>query len=107
MGSYWHLSDRKCPYCNEKLDEVIFAEYLEDYNAEDEWMGNHHTCEYCGKKFKINMEFIFEKIEEDITDVPHPICPMNMYFEGDEDKFDVSKCNYDVDRGCSEGCKKK
>lgn len=44
---------------------------------------------------------------EDLSNVPHPICPLNMYFEGDEDKCDTSKCDFDTERGgCTEACKK-
>jgi len=40
--------------------------------------------------------------------VPQPICPINMYFEGDEDKCDISKCDWDITiRSCSEACKIK
>jgi hypothetical protein len=49
--------------------------------------------------------------DEDIMDslmenVPQPICPLNMYFEGDEDRCDTSKCNFDEEfyRSCSYGC---
>jgi hypothetical protein len=38
--------------------------------------------------------------------VPYPICPINLFFEGDEDKCDSSKCNWDVaTRMCSEECR--
>jgi len=44
--------------------------------------------------------------KEDLNDVPHPICPLNLYFEGDEDKCDVSKCDFDLEtRSCSHGCR--
>ena len=52
-----------------------------------------------------------EKPIEDMTtkeliemkNVKHPICPINMYFEGDEDKCDVSKCDFE-NRSCTEAC---
>jgi hypothetical protein len=38
--------------------------------------------------------------------VPYPICPLNMYFEGDENKCDTNKCDFDTDtRSCTEACK--
>lgn len=43
---------------------------------------------------------------ESLENVPHPICPLNMYFEGDEDKCDVAKCDYgEGTRSCTEACK--
>jgi len=40
-------------------------------------------------------------------DVRHPICPFNMYFEGEEEICDVNKCDYDFStRGCCSGCRK-
>lgn len=37
--------------------------------------------------------------------VKHPICPLEMYFEGDEDRCDSDKCNFDINiRSCSLGC---
>jgi len=39
-----------------------------------------------------------------IKDVPHPICPLNLYFEGDEDKCDTSKCDF-KNRSCTFACK--
>ena len=42
---------------------------------------------------------------DDLKNVPYPICPINLYFEGDEDKCDVSKCDFDTEtRMCSRGC---
>lgn len=43
---------------------------------------------------------------ESLNNVPYPICPVNMYFEGDEDKCDTSKCDFEFkDRSCTEACK--
>jgi len=37
--------------------------------------------------------------------VPEPICPINMYFEGDENKCDTSKCDFDLEfRNCTRAC---
>jgi len=45
--------------------------------------------------------------EESMQNIPQPICPLTMYFEGEEDKCDATKCDFDLDsRSCSEGCKK-
>ena len=46
--------------------------------------------------------------EEDLGDIKHPICPINIYFEGDEKKCDTSKCDWDIeDRSCSQMCEIK
>lgn len=46
--------------------------------------------------------------EDILGNVKHPICPINHYFEGDEDKCDTSKCDYNTDfRNCSEACRIK
>jgi len=39
--------------------------------------------------------------------IPEPICPTGMYFEGDEGiKCDTSKCDWDSElRFCTEACK--
>lgn len=53
---------------------------------------------------------VYKPIEEGVImeKVAHPICPLNMYFEGDEDKCNESKCDYDLNtRSCSSGCKIK
>ena len=42
-----------------------------------------------------------EAVNQD--NVPYPICPLNMYFEGDEDKCDTSKCDFE-NRTCTEAC---
>jgi len=45
----------------------------------------------------------FGNIREDIK---YPICPINLYFEGDENKCNTSKCNWDTEtRSCNESCK--
>lgn len=37
---------------------------------------------------------------------PYPICPINMYFEGDEDRCDVLHCDFNTEtRSCTEACK--
>lgn len=38
-----------------------------------------------------------------IKDVKWPICPIMMFFEGDEDKCDTSKCDFE-NRRCSQAC---
>lgn len=46
-------------------------------------------------------------LEEDpLNGTAYPICPLNMYFEGDEDKCDASKCDFDTElRICGGGCR--
>lgn len=47
-------------------------------------------------------------MKQDIKDVAHPICPINMFFEGDEDKCDVVKCDWDLfSRCCTMNCSQK
>jgi hypothetical protein len=37
--------------------------------------------------------------------VKNPICPINIYWEGDEDKCNTDKCDFNLDtRTCNEGC---
>lgn len=53
------------------------------------------------------LEGIMNRDNEDnksLNNVPHPICPINMYFEGDEDRCDTSKCDFE-DRSCTEACR--
>lgn len=39
-------------------------------------------------------------------EVPEPICPLNMFFEGDEDKCDASCCDYgEESRSCTKACR--
>ena len=43
---------------------------------------------------------------ETIENVLHPICPLNIFFEGEEDKCDVSKCDFgEGSRSCTEACR--
>jgi DNA-directed RNA polymerase subunit RPC12/RpoP len=65
MGSYYSLYDRECPYCGKKISEIVYATCYEDYGPDDEWMGNQYTCEYCNKKFDIEMKFVLEKKKGD------------------------------------------
>lgn len=37
--------------------------------------------------------------------IKHPICPLNLYFEGDEDKIDLYKCDF-KNRSCTNACDK-
>lgn len=51
---------------------------------------------------------VHRPIEEGVImeKVAHPICPFNLYFEGDEDKCNESKCDYQLfNRSCSSACK--
>lgn len=41
-------------------------------------------------------------------DIKYSICPINMYFEGDEDKCNISKCDFNIEfRCCHQTCKVK
>lgn len=64
------------------------------------------NCDNYEKRFTtIVNNFNNEISHGGISDVKHPICPLNMYFEGDEDKFNIDKCDFE-DRACNETCKK-
>lgn len=40
-----------------------------------------------------------------IENVKYPICPINLYFEGDEDKCNATKCDWDTGtRSCNSAC---
>ena len=40
-------------------------------------------------------------------EIKYPICPINLYFEGDESICDPIKCDWDLGtRMCTESCKK-
>jgi hypothetical protein len=40
------------------------------------------------------------------VEVKYPICPLNIYYEGDENKCDVTKCDFDPElRTCDNGCR--
>lgn len=42
----------------------------------------------------------------EIQNVRHPICPINIYFEGDENKCNEKDCDWDTNtRSCSTACK--
>lgn len=65
----------------------------------------------CGVYGKSNLpEKLINKIDhiigEDIENVPHPICPLNLYFEGDENICNPANCDYEPEsRSCNTGCK--
>jgi len=41
-----------------------------------------------------------------MDNIKYPICPINLFFEGDEDKCNASKCDWDLEtRTCWLGCK--
>ena len=38
-------------------------------------------------------------------DIKYPICPLNMYYEGDENTCNEEGCDYDLStRSCFSGC---
>ena len=44
----------------------------------------------------------------DIDDRFYPICPMLLYFKGDEDKCNPGYCDYDADsKSCTKACERK
>ena len=48
----------------------------------------------------------FKEVNPRDIPCPNPICPINMFFEGDEDKCDTGKCNWDIDtRSCNMECR--
>ena len=52
-------------------------------------------------------EKIIQDNDNSIT-VKYPICPINMYFEGDEDKCDTKKCDWNTEsRSCNKRCEIK
>jgi len=81
----------KCPFCGSNW--IVENGHISD------------CCKKCGKLFDKGMINQFGKKDE-IKDVAHPICPINMYFDGDESECDVEKCDYEVGGfGCTEACK--
>lgn len=43
--------------------------------------------------------------DTELEKIVHPICPINMFFEGDEDTCDTEDCDWDTDRrSCSMQC---
>lgn len=62
----------------------------------------HKGCEDCPCKSICDAK----ESESDLGKVKHPICPLNMYFEGDEDECNTDKCNFE-NRSCTEACKLK
>lgn len=49
--------DLKCPYCGKENNAAEFEEYLEnDYSSNEIVDKEEVTCEYCKKKFKIEVE---------------------------------------------------
>ena len=44
---------------------------------------------------------------ENASEKKHSICPLNIYFEGDENKCDVSRCDFTAEfRDCGKTCVK-
>ena len=52
-------------------------------------LANNNACD----RFKLKV----------LRDIKCPICPLNLYFEGDEDKIDSSKCDFE-NRRCTNAC---
>lgn len=58
-------------------------------------LANKNILEECNK-------------ENDNTEIKHPICPLNIYFEGDENICNSDLCDFDCElKSCSESCKIK
>lgn len=60
MGSYYYLYDKKCPYCGQKLNEVIYFDNACDKNGHEQGFDTG-KCEHCGKEFRIDMDFVLGK----------------------------------------------
>lgn len=49
--------DFKCPYCGKENNAAELEEYLEDVYLSNDLYGEEEvTCEYCKKKFEIEVE---------------------------------------------------
>lgn len=63
-------------------------------------------CIDCESNSSEKCNHCFDKTKDQMKDVPQPICPINMYFEGDEGECDTSKCDFDTKtRSCNEMCR--
>lgn len=70
----------------------------------NDWEPDDSTSQFCDDFDAVKQEP--SEQHETIENVPHPICPINMYFEGDEDKCSVKHCDFDLEsRSCSQSCK--
>lgn len=73
-------------------------------------MNPNDYCFECGRKFEDGEAVSGSSVDGycckgGCVHVPHPICPINCYFEGDEYKCDVSKCDWDYKtRSCNSMC---
>ena len=74
-------------------------------------MRENDFCFECGKVFEDGEAVSGSPVDGycckgGCVPIKHPICPINCYFEGDEDKCDVSKCDWNMEmRSCTEACR--
>lgn len=62
-------------------------------------------CKFCIYDYEeCFFNQICQKENPSFERVKHPICAFSLYFEGDEDKCDTSKCDFEH-RQCSQACK--
>lgn len=90
-----------CPNCNNDVTELPNFYRLGKKN---------YCCTNCNINItKLKLEQIVEIIKKEFTDgMKQPICPLMIYWEGDEDKCDVTKCDFNVHgRGCTHICKRQ
>jgi hypothetical protein len=62
MASYYTMYDSHlCPYCHKIVDEIIF--FTNACDAEGLEQGfDTGQCNHCDKKFRIDMEFVLNKL---------------------------------------------
>ena len=64
-----------------------------------------YTQEEIMKRAKENNDMYFDALALKKEEIPYPICPINMYFKGDEDKCNTDMCDFDTKtRSCSGNC---
>ena len=102
-AKFEYNSDRDI--CIKALKEVYTNSKFEAVDNLDVEQAEEQTEEQAEEQAEEQTE---EQAEEQAEEIKHPICPLNLYFEGDEDKCDNSKCDFDTERReCSTGCETK
>lgn len=93
-------TDRENRHC----EECLLFNLESQGNCEEPGYGTKADNNACDRfKLKVLPNEHKKESEFDLGKVKHPICPFNLYFEGDEDKIDLSKCDFE-NRSCTNAC---
>ena len=93
------------------MGEIMTKEQvLEWFYIVCEGIRGEYVVGWRHRDFNVDKEALSNMLDEyknKDNSIPYSICPINMYFEGEENICNKKLCDYEEEsRGCSEKCRK-